>query len=314
MDRTEATADRHELVVSRREQGMRLDRFLGNRCNLGRRKVRRLLDAHRVHLDETKARPGTKLQAGWSVRTDFDPSMIADQGPMPAPVDSVVVVEETPEFIVLDKPAGIASVALDPFETGSLANHLAATHPVCIQAALQAQAHPLEAGLVHRLDRETSGLIVAAKTAKTYLRLRESSSHGHFSKTYLALVEGKMEGSGIIDQPMRTLRHNPRKMGPAEGPGALEARSRFRVIESSQRCSLVEVTLTRGRPHQVRFHLSFLGHPILGDHLYDGHPAPSNLGRNLLLRCVSLRALAVKVDVTLPPPQDWLDHVSTKKM
>ncbi len=296
------------LVLDSQQEGIRLDRFLADRCALGRRKVRRILEAGLVRLEGAPPKPGTKLDANARLHLAFDPDRIAEQGPLPDPSLDVSIIDKTPSLLVLDKPGGMPSVALSPFETGSLANFLAMVHPECLDASIDAGGDPLEAGLVHRLDSDASGLILAARNADAFRALRNLSAEGKLFKRYLALVAGRLTGRGTIDQAMVTLRHRPRTMGAAQrypDKPALEALSSYEAIESRDDMSLLHVTIARGRPHQVRFHLANLGHPILVDSLYGGMQAPQAT-RPLALRCLAIQSEDKTIDFSIQPPGDWL--------
>jgi len=173
-------------------------------------------------------------------------------------------------LVFVDKPAGIPSHPLQPGETGTVANALLARYPECRSAS----EDPREGGLCHRLDIDTSGVLVAARTREAWLRVRAEFGGGEVDKRYWALVTGPIADQGEIDVPLRHHRRRKDRVEPAmEGTsGARPARSLFRILARAGEYSLVEVRIITGVLHQVRAHLAAVGAPVVGDSLYGGRP------------------------------------------
>ena len=182
------------------------------------------------------------------------------------------------DLLVIDKPAGMPAVSLKEGETGTLATWILARFPK--QAGIGPGA--TEAGLVHRLDNDTSGIMVAARNEPAYAKLREQFQQGMVQKEYLALVLGHPPAEGSIDVPIA---HHPRKKkkmvaceseARAKAWGGRPATTRFSLrqrytlsqAKGSALYALLRVTITTGVRHQIRVHLASLGYPIAGDHLY----------------------------------------------
>ncbi|EAU66959.1 ribosomal large subunit pseudouridine synthase D [Stigmatella aurantiaca DW4/3-1] len=184
----------------------------------------------------------------------------------------LVVLHEDAALVVVDKPAGRPSHPLKPGETGTVANALIARYPECAQASEDAR----EGGLCHRLDIETSGVLLAARTREAWQRLRTAFSGREVDKHYVALVTGPLADEGEIEIPLRHHPRHPDRVEPAlpGEEGAREAHSLFQVQARSGDFSLVEVRILTGVLHQVRAHLAGIGAPLVGDSLYGGREEP----------------------------------------
>ena len=161
-------------------------------------------------------------------------------------------------------------------------------------------------GLVHRLDRPASGVVLFARTSKAAARLSRQFRDREVSKKYLAVVEGRMTGSGVLTHRMRKKGRGVVEANPTDPEGRL-AELRWRAIASDDRATLVEADLKTGRKHQIRFQLASAGHPIIGDMRYG---ATDELdGRNIALHCYHLAVdhptLRKRVGWTAPTPASW---------
>jgi 23S rRNA pseudouridine1911/1915/1917 synthase len=193
---------------------------------------------------------------------------------------------------VLEKPAGMPAHPLRPDETGTLANVIIARWPATREIGFARR----EPGLLHRLDTDTSGLVVVAKTAAAFDALRAASRDGKVTKRYLALVEGRVAAEGRVDYPLVPHRKDPKRVEAVTphvrlraGTRTHEAQTRYRPVRALSvppaavggipgEYTLVEVELETAFRHQVRVHLATVGHPLVGDVLYRGPDASSELG------------------------------------
>jgi 23S rRNA pseudouridine1911/1915/1917 synthase len=265
------------IVVGPAEAGQRLDRLVARNVKVGRRQVRDLCEAGRVRIDGKKARPADPLAAGAVVelepfddRAEPDASLTLD------------VRLETSSVIVVHKKAGEPTAPLRPGELGTLANALVARYPEVAGIGRR----PREPGLVHRLDTETSGLVVACRKADAFRRLSDALVAGRLEKRYLAIAaDTELAGAGSIDA---ALAPDPRRRGRvlAVGPGARgysrPSLTHYRVLERHGALVLVELRMSRGFRHQIRAHLAELGAPLVGDVLYGGRPWPEHPKRHAL--------------------------------
>ncbi|HZN92393.1 MAG TPA: RluA family pseudouridine synthase [Myxococcales bacterium] len=257
------------LEVPERASGRRVDLFVSEALGLSRAKVKRLFEEGAVRVDGRAARKGDLLRAGQRVEVAGE---ALDRGPplQPEPSAPLSILHEDAELVFADKPAGWPSHPLQPGETGTVANALVARYPECAAVS----DDPREGGLCHRLDVQTSGVLLAARTRAAWEAMRGafSGEGADADKRYWAAVQGPIADEGEIDLP---LRHHGDRVEPAVGgEGARPARSDFRVLCRSGDAALVEVRIHTGVLHQVRAHLAAIGAPVLGDAPYGGRPLP----------------------------------------
>jgi 23S rRNA pseudouridine1911/1915/1917 synthase len=254
---------RHELRVPDEAAGQRIDLFLGEKLSLSRNKLKALFEGDSVRVDGKRTKKGAPLVAGQTVVVsvpDAEEGVIEEARPL-------TVLFEDEVLIAVEKPAGLPSYPLKPNETGTVANALVARWPQLKGIGND----PKEAGLCHRLDTETSGVLLAAKRPEVWDAMRKAfSTAGLVDKRYVALVSGPLADEGEIDLPLVHAGDHVRPALPNEdGRPAL---SSFQVIRRIGLRSLVEVRLHTGVLHQVRAHLAGIGAPIVGDTRYGGKP------------------------------------------
>jgi 23S rRNA pseudouridine1911/1915/1917 synthase len=285
------TGTTHTLVVEAGKAGQRVDLFIGEALGLSRAKLKRLFDSGAVKVEGRAAKKGLLVAAGQRI-TVVVPEERREVVPEPEAPLAVLHADESLVFV--DKPAGRPSHPLQPGETGTVANALVARYPECAEASEDER----EGGLCHRLDIETSGVMVAARTREAWSAVREAFGGREVDKRYWALVTGPLADEGEIELALRHHPRHPDRVEPAleGGEGAREAHSEFRVLERAGEYSLVEVRIHTGVLHQVRAHLAAVGAPIVGDTLYGGREEPE-LGRFFL----HAKALGVTHPVTKQP-------------
>ena len=238
----------------------RLDQFLaGQPTGLSRSQLHRLIVAGSVLLNGSPAKPSQRVQHGDSVAVSVPPPRKLDLVPQWMPLE---VVFQDEHLVVINKPAGLSVHPGPGHPDRTLVNALLARCP-----DIQGIGDAIRPGIVHRLDKDTSGLMMVAKTHSAHRSLSDQIRAREVTKGYLGLATGTIRPSqGRIDAPIfRDPRHRKRM---AVVPGGRESRTRYRVQESFPGYTLVELYLETGRTHQVRVHLAYLGHPLLGDSLY----------------------------------------------
>ncbi|HXG42294.1 MAG TPA: RluA family pseudouridine synthase [Dehalococcoidia bacterium] len=260
------------LELTADQGGERLDVFLARRIDrLSRSQAQRLIQRGLVTVEGEEARAARIVRRGERVTVHFPPPEPTSLEPEPTPL---VVLYEDEEVAVVDKPPGMPVHPGPGHSRGTLANALLARFPELAQVG-----EAFRPGIVHRLDKDTSGLMVVAKTPRAHRQLVEQMKARQVHKVYLALVHGLPQPEqGIIEAPIG--RHPRHRQRMAVVAGGHEALTRYRVVEALGRCSLLEVEPVTGRTHQIRVHMAAIGHPVVGDRVY-GRPSPL-LGRQFL--------------------------------
>jgi 23S rRNA pseudouridine1911/1915/1917 synthase len=290
------------LEVAPADGGRRLDVFLAERLALSRAEVRRLLARGGVSLD---GRPvwasakGTALLAGARVAVaDFAPP--GERRILPDPDAPLALLACGPGWLAVDKPPGVPVHPLAEEEGGTLLNAVIARHPE-VQGVGEGG---LRSGVVHRLDVETSGVLLVATEAASWRRLREAFRAHRVEKVYRALVRGRLLEAGTVELPLLLARHRPARVRVAR-PGARGARQAslaFRPLELHAGSTLVEVRPRTGFLHQIRAVLAHLGHPVLGDRVYADPDSAAAAPRHLL-HAVSVAFEEIRA--SSPDPSDF---------
>jgi len=245
----ETTTIRVAIRVPPECDGWRLDHFLKYRIGrLSRTRIQGII-ATQIQLGGRRARPAASVHVGETIHLE-----------RPAPVEPEVprtfgVLFEDPDILVIDKPAGLPMHTTAKFFRNTLV------------AVLRERYPGQHTEICHRIDRETSGVMLIARTAVAGARLKGAFAARRVQKRYLALVKGHPPDAGVIDQPIKLLDSPTRlMMGPASD--GLRAVTRFEVVERFAEHALVAATPETGRQHQIRVHLAGIGHPLVGDKLY----------------------------------------------
>jgi len=239
--------------------GERLDRFVAARLELSRTRVQKLLDRGHVLVDGRPARKSEPLAAGARVSVRVPPPETVPMEPEDIPLR---IVHEDADLVVVDKPAGLVVHPAPGHRSGTLVNAL-----LWHVRDLSGVGGRLRPGIVHRLDRDTSGLMVVAKTDRAHLALQDALRRRRVRRRYLAAVWGHLrEPEATIDAPIARDPRERKRMAVVEG--GRPARTRIRVEERWARADLIRAALETGRTHQIRVHLRHLGHPVVGDSVY----------------------------------------------
>jgi len=268
-----------ERTVSGGARRDRLDRALARLFGVSRGRAMEWIAEDRVRVDGRRAAKGAQVGPGARVSVRRPPP----DAPAPQPELPLRIVHADGQVVVADKPAGMPSHPLKPGETGTAANALVGRFPELASVG----PAPREGGLVHRLDTDTSGLLLAARTDAAHALLRAQFAARTVEKGYLALVAGELHAGGEIDVPLAHDPHDARKVRAASDPEWAEAHearpasTRFTPALRRAGFTLVDVEIATGVLHQIRAHLAFIGHPLAGDALYGGPELPG-LSRHFL--------------------------------
>ena len=259
-----ASAEASEFIVSPENAGERLDRFLASQLpELSRSKIQLLMEEGRVRVDGVARKASHRIEAGESVTIEVPP-------PPPAAVAAeaipLQILYEDEDLAVINKPAGMIVHPGAGADSGTMVGAL--LHRFGGSRGLSGVGGPLRPGIVHRLDKGTSGAIVIAKNDAAHRKLVEEFSTRRVQKTYVALLHGRLkENSGTVELPIaRDLRRRSRMT--ARRREGREARTDWRARLRLDGFTLIEADLRTGRTHQIRVHFSTLGCPVVGDSLY----------------------------------------------
>ena len=260
------------LEVHAEEAGQRLDRFIASRRQeISRSRLQRLIADGHVKVNGRLAKPSTRVWAGLRVTVSVPGPQPSHLVPHPIPLD---VVYQDQDLMVIDKPAGLTVHPAPGHPDRTLVNAVLALCP-----DIEGLGAPARPGIVHRLDKDTSGLIVIAKNERAHAELSDQFKTRQVGKGYLALVHGVPQPSvAVIDGPI--LRHPRHRKRMAVVEGGKPASTQYRTEARYDGYTLLEVRPATGRTHQIRVHLASVGHPLVGDATY-GKPHPG-LGRHFL--------------------------------
>ena len=249
------------------DAGNRLDALVAERiAELSRSLARKLVEAKLVCVNGVPAKPSRRIAPGdvITVEVELPPSLSAEPEEIP-----LTVVYWDNDLAVLDKPAGMVVHPAAGHPSGTLANALVNLFPGAGEVGTSSRP-----GIVHRLDKDTSGLMVVALTSAAQLSLQEQIASRAAERRYLALATGKVRPArGVIDAPIGRDPQNRKRMA-VHGIAARPAQTSYEVREYLPGFTLLEARLLTGRTHQIRVHLAATGHPIAGDHVYHGGSLP----------------------------------------
>ena len=281
-----------ELEVSRERAGLRLDRFLALELpDFSRSRLQVLILGGNVQLNEQEPRPREVVKTGDRIRLHVPPLEKIEAVGEDIPLQ---ILFEDDDLLVINKPAGMVVHPGAGNQKHTLVNALL-NHCETL-SGIGGKERP---GIVHRLDKETSGCLVVAKNDAAHRELSKQFAARALKKVYLALVAGRLrKPSGVIDAPIARHPVHRQRMSVARNSRGRSAMTEYRVVRAGAELSLVECALHSGRTHQIRVHLHHLGHPIVGDKVYAPKLA-KNFPRQMLH--------AWKLGFAHPRSGDWIE-------
>jgi 23S rRNA pseudouridine1911/1915/1917 synthase len=300
-------ADRVEVEVGEDHNGLRLDQFLAAVLpGQSRSQIQRLIDEGRVQTSARQLKRSAAVHTGDRVTIDIPRPVSVAARPQELPLP---ILHEDSDVVVVNKPAGMVVHPAAGHAEGTLVNAL--LHHVKDLSGIGGELRP---GIVHRLDRGTSGVMVIAKNDRAHEELARQFQDREIDKEYLALVWGVVQAGRRIDAPIGRDPHDRQKMS-TRARRARSAVTRVTAAEHLRGVSLLHVAIATGRTHQIRVHLSAIGHPIVGDATYGGvrRQLPAHLRSLARLDRPFLHAARLafthptdgsRVEFIAPPPSD----------
>lgn len=255
-----------ELVVDESSVGVRIDNFIAERCGITRSAAVKLIEGGSVKLRGVAPAKNYKLRLGDAIEVVIPEPEACEAKPECIPLD---VVYEDSDIIVVNKPVGMVVHPAPGNYTGTLVNALL----YHCGDSLSGVGGVLRPGIVHRIDKDTAGLLVSAKNDDAHLFLASEIKEHKVSRIYYAIVLGNFkEDSGTVNAPIGRHPIDRKRMAVIKGEGksAKEAITHWEVVERFGRFTLVRCILETGRTHQIRVHMAYIGHPLLGDSVYGG--------------------------------------------
>lgn len=259
-DKTQEEVPTLIFNIAAEDSGLRLDAYLAARImDWSRARIQRLIEDGDVLVNGLTSKSSYKLRAADEIEVELTPAASVEFTPEDIPLD---IVYEDDELIVVNKPAGLVVHPAAGISSGTLANALAYHFD-----QLSTRGGAARPGIVHRLDKDTSGLVVVAKTEAAHENLADQFRVREVFKSYVALVHGRVaQESGRIEEPIARDPRNRTRMAVVRG--GRPALSLYRVRRRYARFTLLDVEIKTGRTHQIRVHLQWLRHPVVGDAVY----------------------------------------------
>ena len=266
--------------------GKRIDAFLAENTEYSRTNIQRLLDENKIQINGKKAKSSYKVQKDDEITIEEEQPKEIELKAQDIPID---VLYEDNDIIVVNKPKGMVVHPANGNPDGTLVNAIMA---IC-KDSLSGIGGEIRPGIVHRLDKDTSGVIVIAKNDKAHINLSEQIKNHEVEKTYIALVKGFVkENEATINMPISRSTKDRKKM--AVNKDGKNAITHFKVLERFGNYTLLEVKIETGRTHQIRVHLTEIGYPIVGDEVYSNGKNPWGVHG----QCLHAKSLKFKHPIT----------------
>ncbi|MCI8352130.1 MAG: RluA family pseudouridine synthase [Clostridia bacterium] len=256
-----------EFVVEEEYAGLRLDKAIALKyTDLSRTNIQRLIEEDKIFINDKKAKASYKVELGDKIQVEEIEAKEISLKPQDIPLD---IIYEDNDIIVVNKQKGLVVHPANGNPDGTLVN---AIMNIC-KDSLSGIGGEIRPGIVHRLDKDTSGLIIIAKNDKAHIHLSEQIKNHEVKKTYIALVRGNVkENEATINMPIGRSTKDRKKM--AVSKNGKNAITHFKVIKRYENYTLLEIKIETGRTHQIRVHMSSIGYPVVGDAVYSNGKNP----------------------------------------
>ena len=277
-----------KIIINEELKGKRIDSFISEyNTELTRSTVQRLIEETQITVNGKKTKPSYKTNVNDEIMINIPEPKEVDLKPQNIPIE---ILFEDNDIIIVNKPKGMVVHPANGNPDGTLVNAVMA---IC-KDSLSGIGGEIRPGIVHRLDKDTSGAIIVAKNDKAHIKLSEDLKNQKIKKTYIALVRGIVkENEATINMPIARSKQDRKKM--AVDKNGKEAITHFKVLNRyKEKYTLLEINIETGRTHQIRVHLSHIGYPIIGDNTYSN-------GKNewgIVGQCLHAKALDFKHPIT----------------
>ena len=278
-----------KFIVSVEDEGKRIDAYLASRNEeLSRVAIQRLIDDEKILVNKKKTKASYKVQDGDLITLEEEQPKEVSLKAQEIPIE---IIYEDKDIIVVNKPKGMVVHPANGNPDGTLVNAIMA---IC-KDSLSGIGGELRPGIVHRLDKDTSGVLIVAKNDKAHINMSEQIKEHEVEKTYIALVRGIVkENEASINMPIGRSEKDRKKM--AVKKNGKNAITHFKVLERfpKHNCTLLEIKIETGRTHQIRVHLSHIGYPVIGDEVYSSGKNEWNVKG----QCLHAKSLKFKHPIT----------------
>lgn len=300
-----------EFIIEQEYANLRLDKAIATRyLDLSRTNIQRLIDEGKVLVKGKKTKASYKVEIGDNIQIEEEEPKEISLKPQDIPLD---IIYEDNDIIVVNKQKGLVVHPANGNPDGTLVNGIMA---IC-KDSLSGIGGEIRPGIVHRLDKDTSGLIIIAKNDKAHINLSEQIKNREVKKTYIALVRGIIkENEATINMPIARSTKDRKKMAVSkQGKSAI---THFKVLKRYDKYTLLEVKIETGRTHQIRVHMSEIGYPIIGDMVYSNGKNPFGVtGQMLHAEKLSFKHPITGKELNLEAPlpkyfNDVLDRLEVK--
>ena len=269
-------------IIAEIEEQKRIDAYLSEKTEYSRTAIQRLIDEDKIKVNGKKEKSSYKVQNGDKIEIEEEPAKEIELKAQDIPLE---ILYEDNDIIVVNKPKGMVVHPANGDADGTLVN---AIMSIC-KESLSGIGGEIRPGIVHRLDKNTSGAIIIAKNDKAHIALSDELKNHEIKKTYIALVRGIVkENNATINMPIARSKKDRKKMDVDKN--GKEAITHFKVIKRYQDFTLLEINIETGRTHQIRVHLSHIGYPIIGDDVYSNGKNKWNIeGQCLHAKCLDFK-------------------------
>jgi len=240
--------------------GVRIDKFVSDKLDISRSRAQQLIEEGNITVNGKPAKSSTKVEVEQIIMVEIPEAKSVDITPEDIKLD---ILYEDNDVLVINKPKGMVVHPANGNYTGTLVNAIMA-HCKDNLSGINGEIRP---GIVHRIDKDTSGVLVIAKNDKAHMALAEQLKNHSMTRVYIAIARGTFKDTaGKIDAPIGRNPKDRKKMGVV--PNGRHAVTHYKVIKQLDDCTVLEVRLETGRTHQIRVHMTYIGHPLLGDTVY----------------------------------------------